>query len=103
MGLLDETSYSFSDPDGRELFNTLVDLYGADRAESLALRAGVPVRTINFRTSPMDAWEKLLAVAARSRKLRELADRIMEDSESVAVRALLQRLMDDEIKPLPAG
>ena len=68
MSLLDETSYSFSDPDGRALFDALVDLYRADRAESLALRAGVPVTTINFRTSAVDAWQNLLPVAARSGK-----------------------------------
>ena len=103
MGLLDETSYSFSDLDGRELFDTLVDLYRADRAESLALRAGVPVTTINFRTSAVDAWQNLLPVAARNGKLRALAAVIMADAESVAVRALLQRLIDDVPRPLPAG
>ena len=38
MGLLDQNSYSFSDPESRELFDMLVGLYGADRARSLALR-----------------------------------------------------------------
>ena len=99
MSLLDETSYSFSDPDGRALFDALVDLYRADRAESLALRAGVPVTTINFRTSAVDAWQNLLPVAARSGKLRDLASAIMADAESVAVRALLQRLIDDAPRP----
>ena len=80
MGLLDQTSYSFSDPDGRDLFDMLVGLYRADRARSLALRAGVPVTTISFRTD-VDAWQDLLPVAARSGRLRALAVVIMADDE----------------------
>lgn len=102
MGLLDQTSYSFSDPDGRDLFDMLVGLYRADRARSLALRAGVPVTTISFRTD-VDAWQDLLPVAARSGRLRALAVVIMADDESVAVRDLLRRLIDDVPRPLPAG
>ena len=82
MGLLDQTSYSFSDPDGRDLFDMLVGLYRADRARFLALRAGVPVTTISFRTD-VDAWQDLLPVAARSGRLRALAVVIMADDESV--------------------
>jgi hypothetical protein len=103
MGLLDENSYPFSDPDGKELLDTLADLYAADQAESLARRAGVPVTRVDFRRAPADAWQNLLPVAARSGTLRVLARVIMTDPESVAVRPLLQRLIDDMPQPLPAG
>jgi len=103
MGLLDENSYPFSDPDGRQLFDSLADLYPADRAEYLARRAGVPVNRINFDTNPVDAWQNLLAVAARSGTLRALALVVVDDPESVGVRPLLGRLLDAVPTPLPAG
>ena len=103
MGLLDENSYPLDDPYARELHDKLAELYRPKAAESLAKRAGLPLRRIDFDGSANNVWQSLLPVAARSGKLRELARVVMDDPESVAVRDLLHHLMEDVPKPLPAG
>jgi len=95
VGLLDQTRYPFDHPDGRELLDILADSYKPSPAEGFCERAGIRTAIIDFRGSAREVWRKILESAAKSGQLRALAQVIIDDRESTAVRPLLRRLLEE--------
>lgn len=101
MGFLDQRNFPFDHDDGKALRNKLPQLYEPSRAESLSRQAGVPAELIDFRRAAIEVWEKVLSTAARTDRMRKLAGVIVEDPESVEVRLLLIRLLEQPVEEAP--
>jgi WD40 repeat protein len=95
VGLLDKNPYPFDTPDGRKLHSDLANNHNPRVADGLSREAGLPMAAIDLSGSPLEVWRSVLMVGAKSGKLRDLAQVILDDPTSVGVHALLRRLLDE--------
>ena len=94
MSIVDRRPFPFDDPDGRELLQTLLDVYfEVERVKAFAQGAGMVMASIAWQNRMEDVWPELLQKAAETRKLRALVKVVADHPNSAAHAALFQRLL----------
>ena len=101
MGLLDQRIFPLDRPDGAALRDELARQYPrAVQAQALGREAGIPVEYLSFADSGPETWLNVLALAARTGRLRGLIAVIMADGQSAPIGEHLRRLLsEDKDKP----
>jgi Effector-associated domain 1 len=93
-GLLEASSYPWSDTRGKQLHELLMSAYTSDEAiRLLASMAAVELHRYPRGQPPQYAWSKLLNLAAKQRRLRALVERVLADKGVSAYHDAIRRLL----------
>jgi hypothetical protein len=93
VSILDARTFHLDDPNAKKLYDGLWGLFGkSGPVKGFVDAAGLKEGWVNWDQPMAEAWRDVLQYAAREGKLRRLTEVIVENPNSVPVRALIASL-----------